>query len=114
MVRPDTTMSVQQCARLCNDPKHEHKEAVERICRDFLKTKDIGLILKPYKSKGLECFEGVKYCQNPAKKKRDRRSNLSRIINHFLFYVAPGTPLKESNGGHVSQHPLEGGGNIKY
>jgi hypothetical protein len=56
MVRPDTTMSTYQCARFCNDPKREHKEAVKRICRYLLKTKDMGLILRPDKSKGLECY----------------------------------------------------------
>jgi hypothetical protein len=49
-------MATQQCARFCNDPKREHEEAVKRICRYLLKTKDMGLILKPDKSKGLECY----------------------------------------------------------
>jgi hypothetical protein len=49
MVRPDTTMATQQCARFCNDPKREHEEAVKRICRYLLKTKGMGLILKPDK-----------------------------------------------------------------
>jgi hypothetical protein len=56
MIRPDTTMPVQQCARFSNNPSQEHEEAVKRICRYLLKTKDQGLILKPDKSKGLECF----------------------------------------------------------
>jgi hypothetical protein len=33
MIRPDTTMPVQQCARFCNEPKRDHEEAVKRICR---------------------------------------------------------------------------------
>jgi hypothetical protein len=55
-VRPDITMSVQQCARFCNDPRKCHEEAVKRICRYLLRTKDKGLILKPDPSRGLECF----------------------------------------------------------
>jgi hypothetical protein len=39
MIRPDITMSVQQCARFCNKPKREHEEAVKRICRYLLKPK---------------------------------------------------------------------------
>ena len=49
-------MAVQQCARYCNAPNRAHEEAVKRICRYLLKTKDKGLILCPDKSRGLECF----------------------------------------------------------
>ena len=42
MIRPDITFLVQQCARFCNDPKQDHEEAVKRICRYLLKTKDKG------------------------------------------------------------------------
>jgi hypothetical protein len=55
MVRPDATMPVQQCACFCNNPQQQHEEAVKRICRYLLKTKHQGLILKPDKSRGLEC-----------------------------------------------------------
>lgn len=56
MIRPDLTFAVQQCARFCNDPRQEHEEAVKHICRYLLKTKDHGLVLKPDKSRGLECY----------------------------------------------------------
>ena len=56
MIRPDITMAVQQCARFNNNPKKSHEEAVKRICRYLLRTKHRGLILKPDKSKGLECY----------------------------------------------------------
>jgi hypothetical protein len=55
-IRPDVTMSVQQCARFCNNPKRKHEEAVKRVCRYLMKTKDKGLNLKPDKSQGLECY----------------------------------------------------------
>jgi Reverse transcriptase (RNA-dependent DNA polymerase) len=56
MIRPDITMAVQQCARFCNAPQREHEEAVKRICRYLMSTKDEGLILKPDKNRGLECY----------------------------------------------------------
>ena len=56
MIRPDITMAVQQCARFCNDPKREHEEAVKRICRYLIRTKDRGLSFKPDLKRGLECF----------------------------------------------------------
>ncbi len=49
-------MAVQQCARFCNNPQREHEEAVKRICRYLLKVKDRGLIMKPDRTCGLECF----------------------------------------------------------
>jgi hypothetical protein len=55
MIRPDTTMPVQQCARFCNNPQQQHEEAIKRIYWYLLKTKHQGLILKPDKSCGLEC-----------------------------------------------------------
>jgi hypothetical protein len=71
MIRPDTTMATQQCARFCNDPKREHEEAVKRICRYLMKTKDRRLILKPDKLKGLECYVDADW----AGSWRDRSSN---------------------------------------
>ena len=56
MVRPDIMMAVQQCARFCNKPQRQHEEAVKRICRYLLKTKDRGLIMQPDRSRGLECY----------------------------------------------------------
>ena len=55
MVRPDITMPVQQCARFCNNPRQKHEEAVKRICRYLLKTKNRGLILVADPTRGLEC-----------------------------------------------------------
>lgn len=56
MVRPDIKFAVQQCALFCNDPSTNHKEAVKRIYRYLLRTRDKGLTLRPIKSKGLECY----------------------------------------------------------
>jgi len=55
MVRPDTTFAVQQAARFCNDPTMDHEEAVKRIYRYLLATKNRGLIMHPDVSRGLEC-----------------------------------------------------------
>ena len=56
MIRPDITMAVQQCARFSNNPTREHEEAVKRICRYLLRTKNKGLVMKPDKRRGLECY----------------------------------------------------------
>lgn len=56
MIRPDITMAVQQCARFCNDSRKPHSDAVKRIGRYLLRTRDKGLVLRPDTSRGLECF----------------------------------------------------------
>ena len=54
--RPDISFAVHQCARFNNNPKLSHERAIKRIVRYLLDTKDEGLIYKPDKSKGLECY----------------------------------------------------------
>lgn len=56
MIRPDITMSVQQAARFCINPSREHEEAVKRICRYLLSTRERGIVMKPDPNKGLECY----------------------------------------------------------
>lgn len=59
MVRPDITFAVQQYAMFCESPNQDHEDAVKRICRYSLKTCDEGIILKPDKSRGLECHVDI-------------------------------------------------------
>ena len=56
MIRPDICYAVQQCSRFNANPTKDHEEAVKRICRYLLLTKDKGLILRPDKTRGLECY----------------------------------------------------------
>ena len=56
MVRPDINFSAHHCAHFCNNPRQQHKEAVKRICRYLLRTKNKVLILTPDKYCGLGCF----------------------------------------------------------
>ena len=59
MTWPDITMAVQQCAQFCNNPMASHEETVTHIGRYLLKTQDMGLLLKPDKTRGLECYIDV-------------------------------------------------------
>ena len=54
--RPDICMATHQVSRFSNAPKATHFNAVKRIVKYLAGTKDKGLILKPDKSKGIECF----------------------------------------------------------
>ena len=91
IIRPDITMATQQYARFCNDPKQEHEEAVKRIRRYLLKTKYKDLVLRPDKSKGLECFVNVDW----ARLWRHRSSNdlLSSHSRTGYYITHAGCPL---------------------
>jgi hypothetical protein len=45
--RPDIAYAVHQCARFSNDPKESHANAVKRIVKYLIATKDKGIILNP-------------------------------------------------------------------
>mmetsp|Transcript_28700 Transcript_28700/g.41073 ORF Transcript_28700/g.41073 Transcript_28700/m.41073 type:complete len:760 (+) Transcript_28700:1583-3862(+) len=53
--RPEIAYAVHQCARFCSNPKQSHAEAVKRIGRYLLETRDKGLILHPNETT-FECW----------------------------------------------------------
>ena len=53
---PDISMSVHQTSRFCNNPMLCHEKDVMRIGRYLLGTKTSGIIYKPARSRGLECY----------------------------------------------------------
>ena len=54
--RPDISFAVHQCARFCQDPMRSHEREVKRIAKYLLGSKERGIVCRPDKSKGLECF----------------------------------------------------------
>lgn len=90
MIRPDITMAVQQCARFCNDPKLEHEEAVKRIGRYLLRTKDKGLNFRPDLSRGLECFVNADWAGSWQKRSaHDALSSHSRTGYVIIYAGCP-------------------------
>ena len=55
-VCPNITFAVQQCACFYNYPHRQHKDVVKKYFSYLLRTKDKSLVLRPEKSRGLECF----------------------------------------------------------
>jgi hypothetical protein len=55
-VRPDIAMAVHQCARFSVFPMRSHKQAVMRIGRFLLSTREKGMTYKPDPLKGLEVY----------------------------------------------------------
>ena len=54
--RPDITFAVNQAARFSHSPKASHAQAVKRIIRYLVGTKDKGIIFEPDLSQGLDCY----------------------------------------------------------
>ena len=54
--RPDILYATHQCARFCNDPKNSHEIAAKRIACYLRGTIERGIILKPDRSRGFECY----------------------------------------------------------
>ena len=55
-VRPDIAMAVHQCARFSINPKRSHEQAVMRIGRYLLSTKEKGMIYRSDCLKGIEVY----------------------------------------------------------
>ena len=86
MIRPDITMAVQQCAKFNNAPTQEHEEAVKRICRYLKRTKDKGLIFKPDKSKGLECYVDADFAGSWEKNNNNDEQSVYSRSGFCIFY----------------------------
>ena len=81
--RPELAYAVHQCARYCSAPKCSHGEAVKRIGRYLLGTKDKGLILKPTK----ESFDCWVDASHAGKCNKMRECENTAINAHFPHQV---------------------------
>jgi hypothetical protein len=90
--RPDIACAVHQCARFSANPKTKHAEAVKRIGRYLLATKDKGLIMKPDKS-GLECWVDSAHASEWSKGCEDIRMP-SHCIHHRPTVPYPRRPAQ--------------------
>ena len=72
-------MAVHQTARFSSDPKISHERAIKRIYKYLQGTKERGMIYKPDKTKGIECFVDADFAGNWTKADADNPENcLSR------------------------------------
>ena len=54
--RPDISYVVHQCARLCENPKQSHGDAIRHLCQYLKATSDTGIICNPDDDKRYECW----------------------------------------------------------
>ena len=60
-IRPDISYAMHQCVRFYSIPKLSHGQAVKRIILYLIKTKNKGIEVKIYESKGIEYYVDVDF-----------------------------------------------------
>ena len=88
--RPDIEYAVHQCARFMTNPPRSHAQAIKRIARYLLATRDRGLILHPDPELSLDCYVDSSFCGEWIKSNADQamydpntaRSRTGYVINY--------------------------------
>jgi hypothetical protein len=89
--RGDLAYSVHQCARFMATPRKSHGEAVKRIGRYLLGTRDKGFILRPNLDQSLECYVDADYCGNWNPLNTDDPNTAKSRSGYVITYL--GCPL---------------------
>jgi hypothetical protein len=92
LTRPDIAYAVHQCARFMSNPKQSHGEAIKRIGRYLLASRDKGMVIKPDPSQGFECYVDADYCGNWDKAIAADDPDTARSRHGFIVKYA-GVPL---------------------
>jgi KUP system potassium uptake protein len=88
--RGDIAFSVHQCARFMANPMRSHGEAVKRIGRYLLGTKDKGYVVRPDPTKSFECYVDADYCGNwDPLKAEDPNTAKSRSGYVIMYHGCP-------------------------
>ena len=85
--RPDISFAVHQCARFCEDPKRSHERAVKRIVKYLLGTKERGIVCRPDKTKGLECFADADFAGSWDRGDSDNPENVMSRTGYLITYA---------------------------
>jgi hypothetical protein len=85
--RPEISMATHQTARFCNDPKLSHEQAIMRIGRYLLGTKDRGIIYEPDPSKGLECYVDADFAGGWSQAEADDAENVLSRMGYVIYYA---------------------------
>ena len=85
--RPDILFAVHQCARFCTCSRLIHEQAVKRIIRYLVKTKDKGIEVNIDESKGIECYVDADFCGNYHKDRSEDPTTLLSRTGFVIFYM---------------------------
>jgi hypothetical protein len=84
-------LATHQCARFSADPRLPHEQAVKRIVRYLKSTPDKGLIMRPDKSRGLECHVDADFAGGWSRSYTDDASTCYSRTGYIIWYA--GCPL---------------------
>ena len=73
--RPEISMAVHQTARFSNNPMLSHEKSIMCIGRYLLDARKRGIIYKPDKSKGLECYFNADFAGGWSQANADNADN---------------------------------------
>ncbi|KAL7523656.1 hypothetical protein ACHAWF_003506 [Thalassiosira exigua] len=85
--RPEISMAVHQTARFCNNPKLCHEQAINRLGRYLLHTKDGGIIYNPDKSIGLECYVDADFAKDWSQADADDAENVMSRTGFIIMFA---------------------------
>ena len=89
--RPDISVHVHQCARFSINPRRSHERAIVQIGRYLLTTRNRGILYKPDKTKGLECYVDADFAGGWQKADADSACSVMSRTGYVLMYA--GCPI---------------------
>lgn len=84
---PDLSIAVHQCARFNNKPKLLNERALSRIARYMIGTQNKGLIFKPNKNKGIECYVDASFADGWAYSDSSDPENILSRTGYIIYYA---------------------------
>jgi hypothetical protein len=84
--RPNCLYAVHQCARFLANPRLLHEQAVKRIVRYLKGALDKGIILKPDKERGIQCFVDEDFARGYNKTTSDDPVSVFSRTGYVIFY----------------------------
>ncbi len=86
--RPDIMYAVHQIAWFSSDPREPHGEAIVYLVHYLMKTQDIGICFKPYRSKGYECYCDADFSGNWNKSLASTDPSTSKSRSGWIIFCA--------------------------
>jgi hypothetical protein len=85
--RPEISMAVHQTACFSNNPMLSHEKSIMHISPYLLDTRKRGIIYKPNKSKGLECYVDANFAGGWSRANADNADNVLSQTGCILMYA---------------------------
>ena len=89
--RPEIAVHVHQCARFSINPKRSHEAAILNIGRYLLGSREKGIIYRPNKTKGLECYVDADFAGGWQLADAESADNVLSRTGYVLMYA--GCPI---------------------